>query len=48
MTAVPAETQPEPDADSHLRSCQIVRGYHVHASDGDIGHVQDMLVDDET
>ncbi len=47
-TATLAETQPKPDADSHLRSCQTVRGYHVHASDGDIGHVQGMLVDDET
>jgi hypothetical protein len=43
-----AETQPETHADSHLRSCQNVRGYHVHASDGDVGHVQGMLVDDET
>ncbi|MDQ2736691.1 MAG: PRC-barrel domain-containing protein [Pseudomonadota bacterium] len=47
-TVALAQTQPEPDADSHLRSCQTVRGYHVHASDGDIGHVQGMLVDDET
>jgi hypothetical protein len=25
-----------------------VVGYHIHASDGDIGHVQGMLVDEET
>lgn len=42
------EKQHESHADSHLRSCQTVRGYHVHASDGDIGHVQGMLVDDES
>jgi sporulation protein YlmC with PRC-barrel domain len=47
-TAALAEKQPERYAESHLRSCQIVRGYHVHASDGQVGHVQDMLVDDET
>ncbi|MBK6569820.1 PRC-barrel domain containing protein [Candidatus Aalborgicola defluviihabitans] len=34
--------------DPHLRSCAAVAGYHVHASDGDIGHVQGMLVDEAT
>lgn len=34
--------------DTHLRSCNVVLGYHIHASDGEIGHVQGMLVDDET
>jgi hypothetical protein len=34
--------------DSHLRSCHEVTGYHIHARDGDIGHVSGMLVDDET
>ena len=36
------------DKDPHLRSCNAVMGYGIHASDGDIGHVQDMLVDDQT
>ncbi len=35
-----------PDGNSHLRSCNAVIGYHVHARDGDIGHVQGFLVDD--
>jgi hypothetical protein len=34
--------------DCHLRSCRTVIGYHIHATDGDIGHVQDLLVDDQT
>jgi hypothetical protein len=34
--------------DPHLRSCQRVIGYQVHASDGDIGHIQGMLVDEDT
>jgi PRC-barrel domain len=34
--------------DPHLRSCQAVTGYHLHATDGDIGHVSGFLVDDET
>jgi len=34
--------------DQHLRSCEAVKGYHVHASDGDIGHVEEFLVDERT
>jgi hypothetical protein len=36
------------NTDPHLRSCAAVKGYHIHASDGDIGHVSGMLIDDET
>ena len=34
--------------DCHLRSSNAVIGYDVHATDGGIGHVDDLLVDDET
>ena len=34
--------------DPHLRSCQAVMGYHLHATDGEIGHVTDFLIDDVT
>ena len=34
--------------DRHLRSCKAVTGYHINALDGDIGHVQGMLVDEES
>src|SRR5680860_121294 len=34
--------------DSHLRSTNEVSGYHIQAKDGDIGHVEDFIVDDET
>ena len=34
------------DGDPHLRSIAAVTGYHIHASDGEIGHVEDFLVDD--
>jgi len=37
-----------PADDPHLRSLGQVTGYHIHALDGDIGHVDDLLVDDET
>jgi hypothetical protein len=32
--------------DPHLRSIEAVTGYHIHASDGEIGHVKDFLVED--
>jgi sporulation protein YlmC with PRC-barrel domain len=34
--------------DPHLRSCNQVKGYHIRATDGDIGHVNDYLLDDKT
>jgi uncharacterized protein YrrD len=34
--------------DTHLRSTHEVSGYHVKATDGEIGHVEDFLFDDET
>jgi hypothetical protein len=43
-----AEAERLQDADPHLRSCTAVVGYHLQASDGDLGHVQGMLVDEET
>ena len=30
-----------------LRSTSAVSGYHIHASDGEIGHVEDFMIDDE-
>lgn len=33
------------DHDAHLRSAREVIGYYVGASDGDIGHVDDLLVE---
>jgi sporulation protein YlmC with PRC-barrel domain len=34
------------DADPHLRSIAAVMGYHIRATDGQIGHVENLLVDD--
>ena len=34
--------------DPNLRSARAVMGYYINATDGDIGHVEDFLVDDET
>jgi uncharacterized protein YrrD len=35
-------------ADCNLRSSNEVTGYYVAASDGDIGHVEDFVVDDQS
>jgi hypothetical protein len=34
--------------DPHLRSCNAVKGYHIDAKDGEIGHVQGFLVDERS
>jgi sporulation protein YlmC with PRC-barrel domain len=34
--------------DPHLRSANAVRHYHIKASDGGIGHVQGLLLDEDT
>ncbi|HEY5370869.1 MAG TPA: hypothetical protein VIJ75_17935 [Hanamia sp.] len=36
------------DDDLHLRSTRKITGYHIHASDGDFGHVSDFICDDVT
>ncbi len=51
-----AEQEPEPEPapeevsneDSHLQSTSDVTGYQIHATDGDIGHVADFILDDES
>ena len=43
-----AERARHRDDDPHLRSCEAVVGYHIHATDGEVGHVEGFLIDDET
>ena len=38
----------EETGDLHLRSAAKVTGYHIEATDGEIGHVEDFIIDDET
>lgn len=33
--------------DRHLRSCQAIIGHRLHAHDGNLGHVDDILIDDK-
>jgi hypothetical protein len=51
MASAPKEPAPRPNkpsGDVHLRSAREIRGYHVQGSDEAIGHVEDLIVDDET
>jgi len=34
-------------SDPHLRSTENIIGYYIHANDGEIGHVEDYIVDDK-
>lgn len=43
-----ADKDEEDRPDPHLRSTREVTGYHIQARDGQIGHVEDFTVDDET
>ena len=43
-----AERRRHRNVEPHLRSCHAVKGYKLHASDGDVGTVAGYLVDDET
>jgi uncharacterized protein YrrD len=47
--AHPPESSPAAGTprDPHLRSGKEVEGYHVKATDGEIGHVEDFILDDE-
>ena len=48
-TQAAAQAAVEDDAgDPHLRSLNHVRGHHIVARDGEIGHVDDLLLDDAT
>ena len=42
-----ALAQEEARQDPHLRSGREIAGYHIAAADGSLGHVEDLLVDDQ-
>lgn len=41
-------TDTEKSCDAHLRSTDSVTGHSIQATDGEIGHVEDFIIDDET
>jgi len=44
----PGTRKQRPSPDAHLRSTREVDGYHLMARDGEIGHIEDFLFDDES
>ena len=42
-----AEEEGKPPIDPHLRSTREVTGYHIEARDGDVGHVDDFVGEDD-
>ena len=42
----PGDTE-QPSGDPSLRSMSEVTGYYIRATDGDIGHIEDFLVEDQ-
>jgi len=45
---LPQSTKARTKWDSRLRSTHDVSGHHIQAKDGEIGHVEDFIIDDET
>ena len=43
----PAKIVSEEDLDTSLRSFREIKGYHIRAIDGKLGHVEDLIVDDD-
>jgi hypothetical protein len=50
LTPLPPATEKKSarPGDPHLRSVRELHGYHIQASDGEIGHVDDFIVNDES
>jgi uncharacterized protein YrrD len=46
-SAQPLEAKSEEKVDSHLRTSAEVTGYQIEARDGEIGYVEDFIVDDK-
>jgi hypothetical protein len=47
MSEIRASEETSASQDSHLRDAKAVIGYHLRAADGEIGHVEEFLVDVE-
>ncbi|UZJ57989.1 PRC-barrel domain-containing protein [Pseudomonas sp. KU26590] len=43
-----AEWSDHQDNNPHLRSCKGLIGYHIKATDGEVGHVESLLINEDT
>jgi hypothetical protein len=48
LAAAPRPSEELGEGDPHLRSASEVTGYGIEATDGELGHVEDFLVDEES
>jgi uncharacterized protein YrrD len=48
MATVPRQPAEQSHVDPHLHSTEEVTSYRLQASDGDLGHVEDFIVNDES
>lgn len=48
MVVKERRAEQEETGDLHLRSAAAVTGHYIEATDGDIGHVADFIIDDES
>jgi hypothetical protein len=48
VPVAPATHLAPPDRSEHIHSANEIRGFHIHAIDGEIGHVDDFLCDADT
>jgi hypothetical protein len=46
-TPIDSGEDEESRGDPDLRGCREVRGYHIKAKDGEVGHIEDFLLDEE-
>ncbi|MEO7933312.1 MAG: PRC-barrel domain-containing protein [Chthoniobacterales bacterium] len=46
--AYPENITPPPPITTHLRSSDELKGYRIHANDGELGKVEDFIIDDKT
>lgn len=44
---VPAKSVDEEELETILRSFMEIGGYQIHARDGNLGHIKDLIIDDE-
>jgi len=48
LTREEANRESHQNDDPNLRSCKTIIGYHIHATDGEIGHVSGLIIEDDT
>ena len=48
VSHIPQNVKGRPAVDLHLRATSYVTGFHVHGTDGELGHICNFVIDDRT